>query len=287
MNLGLANSNSVRTLFREWALNALAWKSLFQGNLGNFEPTPVVQLILIHRIAPEEEKPFASFLQWLVAHYEVVSYSAAIESIQSGSGNRPKVAISFDDGRKDNLAAAKILNDHGMSGCFFICPDVIGETDRSKVEKYCRERMLWSAPKEFISWSDLVQLKDLGHEIGNHSNGHYVMADLDTDKFVDEVNSGREKLAHKLGPVKHFAWPYGRFFHFKKKWVGKVAELGHKSCASAERGAHLPNFNLPNPTSFCLRRDRLDMSWKPAHWKYFLSKSTRNPITLEQAWPEK
>ena len=111
------------------------------------------------------------------------------------------------------------------------------------------------------------------------------LIDLPEQEFISQVETARDEIISKLGDVDHFAWTYGRFFHFRKDWVKKIFELGHKSCASAERGAHAAfKSESSEKTDLVLRRDSLEMNWPIRHSKYFLAKSTRSPIAPESSW---
>lgn len=227
-------------------------------------------------------------LKWLSNRYQVVSHSTAVDYVRKGNFSEPIASISFDDGFKNNRRAASIMSEHGMKGCFFVCPGIVGETSADKIGSYCRDRMLIRRPVEFMDWDDLQFLLDNGHEVGNHSQSHLYMMDLTDDQFDEEVSKAREQLVSRLGDVKHFAWPYGRFFHFKAERIGRVIELGHDSCASGERGSHL-GLQESNPTTdnnFCLRRDSLDMSWPTRHIEYFIEKSSANGVRFDDAWPK-
>jgi len=274
-----------RRLARRAALDAVSLKANLTGQFSNLEKCQSVQFIVLHFIQPYEEKPFADFLKWLTSSYDVVSYSQAVERINSGNIEKATAAISFDDGLKDNLVAGKIMQDHGVSGCFFVCPEIVGQRDPEKIKKFCKERLLYDHVEEFMDWDEIESLKKAGHEIGNHSQSHLYMMDLSEQEFVSQVSGARDEIVSKLGSVDHFAWTYGRFFHFHKKWVKKIFELGHKSCASAERGAH-GSFPIDSADAkeLVLRRDSIEINWPLQHLKYFLTKSTRSPIAPQSSW---
>jgi len=104
-------SRTVRGWCRHLALDACSSLAGFRGQLGGFDDQCCgVQLVLLHRIQPHEEQKFEQFIVWLTKNFKVVSYSRAVEIIESGERVEPTIAISFDDGFKDNLKVRKLKN---------------------------------------------------------------------------------------------------------------------------------------------------------------------------------
>ncbi len=243
---------------------------------------PKVHFILLHHIRSDEVKAFGMLLDWLKEHYELVSYSDAVQGLNNPSSGKCLAAISFDDGLKNNLNAAREMKVRDISGCFFISPGIIGESNQKVVADYCRDRMLFKHQDSFMDWNDLDSLKADGHELGNHSMSHYYMADLSDSQFHEEVESAKILLEKKYGQIKHFAWPYGQFCRFSKERVGKVLDMGHESCASGERGSHQPDGGAE---SMCLRRENIDVSWPLRHAKTLIKRGGRSPIASIDTWP--
>jgi len=272
--------NSISRVFRRWSrhlvLDAYSAAASVRGQMEDFDDKCCgVQLILLHRIQPHEEKKFEQFITWLVENFKVVSYSEAVEIIKSGERTEPTVAISFDDGFKDNLRASEILARHGLSACFFVCPTIVGETSPEKIKKFSFENLRKQDVRVFLDWSELEQIKASGHEIGNHTMGHSCLIDVDKPEFLDQVGGARDELLARLGDAGHFSWPFGRFSHFKAEWVDEVFALGHLSCASGERGVHSPEHERGHDPAFdkTIMRNTVDMAWPLRHSQYFLSRN--------------
>lgn len=303
----------MRQLLRRLTLDALAIKSTLLGEFAVERiPKQTVQFILLHHIEPREEANFVRFLGWMKTRYKMVSYSDAVKRLRTGEVNEPIATISFDDGLSNNFRAAEIMRDHDVSGCFFVCPSIVNATDLEKIEAFCRERLLFDRTDTFLGWDQLESLREMGHEIGNHSQNHRYLMELEESAFLDEVMTAQVELVKRLGECHHFAWPYGRFFHFKEDWVLKVLQEGFKSCASGERGAHRPErkMNRPNEDDWdeedetavdgevvdpnaedvpplCLLRDSLSMAWPLRHSQYFVNTSSLSPKRLNEIWPQK
>ncbi len=69
-----------------------------------------------------------------------------------------------------------------------------------------------SAPRSpFMSWAQIRQLREMGHEIGAHTHTHPVLAALSADEQRDELGRSKDILEHRLGAtVPLVAYPYGK-----------------------------------------------------------------------------
>ncbi|MDA2936700.1 polysaccharide deacetylase family protein [Acidobacteria bacterium AH-259-A15] len=177
-------------------------------------------------------------MQRLSQEHVFISYSEAVDRIRNGTIDRPYLSLSFDDGFKSGLRAAEIMKQLGIKGCFFLCSSMIGETDHERIEEFCAKRLLVS-PNEFLSWDEVEQLLEQGNEIGCHTANHPNMARLSIDELTSEIFQSRELLGRKVGAVKHFSWPFGRFSDFSAIAAKIVFEAGFESCASGVRGCHV------------------------------------------------
>ena len=72
-----------------------------------------------------------------------------------------------------------------------------------------------------------------------HTFGHINIAETNMNEVEDNINQSFELINKRCGEVSHFAYPYGRFFHFNRKAYDLVFKAGFISCASAERGCHI------------------------------------------------
>jgi peptidoglycan/xylan/chitin deacetylase (PgdA/CDA1 family) len=87
-------------------------------------------ILLYHRIAEDGDDPFglcvspahfAAQLDLLAADYEPVSLGELVARVQAGEATRREVAITFDDGYRDNLELAlPLLQGRGIPATFFI-----------------------------------------------------------------------------------------------------------------------------------------------------------------------
>lgn len=110
---------------------------------------------------------------------------------------RPLVSFTFDDIPETAFThGARILEDHGARGTFYIAGGLCGTTEP--------ERRL-------ISAADCVELHRRGHEIGCHTFTHPVVQALDAETFTAELDRNREFFSSLVPDLtlENFCYPYG------------------------------------------------------------------------------
>ena len=272
-----------RNLLRHVAVSTLSGLDFAFGKHHNALARPRVHFVVLHSVFPDEEQRFRELLAALSKTHEIIGYSEAVRRLRTGDINKPYISFSFDDGMKNNMRAAKILSEFGATGCFFVCTDIVGQTDVGKILIFCRQR-LHAPAVEFLSWENAELLLASGHEIGSHTRGHYNLSTIDGGLLWEELEGARIALEDRLGPVKHFAWPYGRIVDAPVDLVTLVARAGYETCASAVRGCHVSAAG-DNGAAVCLRRDNIVAAWPVHHSLFFLARSASQAIEADNTWP--
>src|SRR3989344_2570950 len=101
-----------------------------------------------------------------------------------------KFTTSWDDGYKDDLRLAALLEKHGMTGTFYVCP----------VTQHTQVMM---TPGE---------IKDLSsrHEIGAHSMTHPKLSKISPEQARKEIRDSKVWVEQVTGkPCTMFCYPYG------------------------------------------------------------------------------
>lgn len=241
---------------------------------------PRVQNLYFHFMPETEIESFRKLIKRLKQEHTFISYSEGIKQIYLGENERPYLTISFDDGFASNLRAAQVLNDEGISACFFVCPEKVGLS---------RERMLAEFPGEIrneermMDWDEIKELREAGHEVGSHTLSHRILSDLSLDEARHEIVASKRELEIRVGAVKHFAWPRGQFHHFRPELIDSVFDAGYESCASAVRGSHTGS--MPSGRG-CIRRENTETGWPLGHILYLIGRSTRKLSNTSGAWPK-
>ncbi len=271
-----------RSVFRHAALSGLALLYRVAGQIPSSLKRNRVQFLHLHHIFEDEEDSFRKLLRSLGRNHHFISYSEAVERIWRGDIDRPYVAISFDDGLKNCLKAAQIMGEFGLKACFFLCITITGETDYYRIKEFCSSK-LYQLPLEFLSWDDVELLLKEGHEIGSHTMTHSNMAQLSAEQVQTEIAESYRLLAQRIGGVKHFSWPLGRFSHITPTAVRTVFKTGFESCASAERGCHVFQADREQ---LCIRRNNVMAKWPVNHVFYFMAKNSRRASIYDNQWPQ-
>ncbi len=247
--------------------------------------TPRVQFLYIHHVFADEEQTFLRLLDNLAKNHEFISYGDAIEKILTAKIDRPYISFSCDDGFKNNLRTAALLNEHGAKACFFINPGIIGETNFDKISEYCAKALDFP-PVEFLDWSEVKQLQKMGHEIGSHTMRHMNMANATGSEIKTDLQQSADLLVQNCGHAKHFAFPYGRFSHFSREAKNLVFQSGFTSCASAERGCHINPLTPMHRSDLCVRRDYTVIGRDADHIMYFLTRNARTASAKNNFFPD-
>lgn len=298
-----------RGRLRHAALSGLAIGSGLLGSVESALKRPRVHFVYLHHVFDDEIEPFRELVHTLCAKMRPIDYSDGVERVLGNRIDRPYVTFSFDDGMKNCLKAAKVLDEFGARACFFVCPDIVGERDQERLERFSRER-LHLPPLQFMDWNDLESLQSRGHEIGNHTRSHVNLKDhawrgsasgprerqatsssdilrahsLVEGSLDDEIAGSLELLRSRLGAsIRHFAWPYGHFDALERDAIEMAFASGHRSCASGQRGAHV--VGASSVPALCVRRDHVIAAWPKSHVLYLLARSARRASDADNDWP--
>lgn len=273
----------MRNLVRQEVLAALSWHGRVTGSTGYGLRRKRVHFLYLHSVLPEQERVFRSLLEALSGEHRFVSYSEAVRRLVDNEIDAPYVTFSFDDGLVSCQRAAEILEDYGASAAFFVCPDLVEGGSPEEVRHRLELRQSDYAEKA-MGWDQIEALKSQGHEIGSHTMSHLNLGEATQAQLDDEIGGSFGALEARLGEVKHFAWPFGRFHHFSSLAARKVFEVGFETCASAERGCHVEGLS-GSFEGLCLRRENVEPSRPLAQHLYFMGRSGRRSDAATNRWP--
>jgi peptidoglycan/xylan/chitin deacetylase (PgdA/CDA1 family) len=154
----------------------------------------------------------------------------------------PMVSFTFDDIPKSAATTgARILEDHGAHGTFYVSGGLVGTTSPN-----------WDA----VEVEDILALCRNGHEIGCHTFSHQRACDLDEQSMAEEIERNREYL-RTLDPsikVWNFAYPFG-YGSFGRK---RQLKTEFNSCRSIVPGVNFGAVDLQFLRAMPLIDQRID-----------------------------
>jgi len=202
---------------------------VFAWEFSQFKYIPV---LMYHSVLPSALKEnrlvvsvntFYRQMEFLKKHnYNVIPLEKIPDFILNKKKIPPKtIAISFDDGYKDNyLYAFPILKKYNLFATIFLVVNDIDKPDR-------------------LNWQEIFEMKNSGLiSFGSHTISHPYLTSLDEDKLKSEIFDSKRILEEKLfSPVKTFAYPAG-FFNQKAKELVQNAGYILAVAASKTRKAN-------------------------------------------------
>lgn len=100
------------------------------------------RVLLYHGTVERQAAQLARQLAWLKRHFIVVPLAELVERLERGDALVRRVAITFDDGLRNNVTVAyPILERLALPATFFVCPGLIG-TGRWLWNHEARQRLL-------------------------------------------------------------------------------------------------------------------------------------------------
>jgi len=181
---------------------------------------------------------FEALCIFLRRHFTVVSLPEMLLHLQSPEAARApfEVAITFDDGYKDNfLNAAPILQRHGLPATFFLTTGFVGSLEATFWDAAAGER------HAFMSWDEARNLSAMGFDIGSHTCTHADLAATPLEQAVQELTQSRKILSQRLQlDVRLFAYPFGGEQNMTPQVLKAVQEAGYSCCCGLAGGLNSP-----------------------------------------------
>jgi peptidoglycan/xylan/chitin deacetylase (PgdA/CDA1 family) len=192
---------------------------------------------------------FDRILGWLRSHTDLMDLETLLEADRSGNA-RPAVALTFDDGHKDNLThAMPIAQKHGVSFTVYIPTGVI-ERDSRALLRFRSTLRQKTADFEVLSWDDAASLIEGGFSIGSHTWDHPMLSHLPDEGIRFQLESSRNLIRKRLGLSQFgMAYPYGKLGrNVDRRVVSLTESAGYSYGLCVEHRALSPNdsrFQLP------------------------------------------
>lgn len=218
-----------------WLLNGQRWQQEYAAFRKTGAP-----VLMYHAVGDEDGadwpaslimKPqlFESHLQYLTEQgYTIVSVEQLAHRLEQGASVDKYVALSFDDGYKNNYSVVlPLLQKYGAKGSFFVINREMGD------ELHMNEQ-------------EIKALIDAGMELGSHTYSHNPLAKIEEKYLVWELDTSRYWLKKKFDGyiVRTLAYPNGSYnstvMAAAKRYGFYRALTGHVGVNTAETYRNAP-----------------------------------------------
>lgn len=197
------------------------------------EPTADIKL----RGAFTSPRNFAKQMSYLKKQgFEFYTASELIDFYrQHGAFPRQAVALTFDDGWKDNYTNAfPIMKKLGIRATIFLVPSCIGEKSAKVVGDGEGERL-------HLASEDITEMSEYGIEFGSHTLNHKLLHKASDEEVEFEVTESKKEIENLLcKPCRVFAYPAGFFTDAAQNAVKRAGYAAAFSTVYGER----ENINL-------------------------------------------
>lgn len=190
------------------------------------------------------EDAFKAQLQYLVdSGYRSLTVTEAIENMNRITDQKV-IVLTFDDGYNDNFTfVLKKLKEMNFKATFFV--------STSYINQECNKRWLNGFPREYMTWEEVISLKEAGFEIGSHMVHHCDLTHLNDPDIRFELTRSKEIIREKTKvEVKVFSYPYGRV---NQKIIAIAKESGYIGACSSYSG-----LNQQDVDKYMLKRTEID-----------------------------
>ena len=186
-------------------------------------------ILTYHRVRNDSKFPdisvstekFKRQIAYLKKYFNVISLKTLINNIEEKKELfMESVAITFDDGYKDNfLNAYPVLKNYNLPATIFLITEVIGKN------------------KEMIDVDEIKIMKNGGFDFESHTVTHRVLTELDFAAVFEEISQSRVNLENRLDEtIRFFAYPKGKRDHFNKYIKTQVEKSGYKAAFTTING---------------------------------------------------
>jgi peptidoglycan/xylan/chitin deacetylase (PgdA/CDA1 family) len=175
---------------------------------------------------------FEQYCRFFARFFRVLPLRALVEKAEHNRPTRGALAITFDDGYRDNYEhAAPLLKSFNLPATFFVTTKFIGTDFVPWWDRDLDIRMPW------MTWDQVRLLHREGFEIGSHTQTHPELTALSPEAAIAEILGSCRDLEQQLSSkVFSFAFPYGQAHQIAEEHVKLVRSAGLRCCCSCYGG---------------------------------------------------
>jgi peptidoglycan/xylan/chitin deacetylase (PgdA/CDA1 family) len=235
------------------AVKGLLGQGLFASHLDAVLLRNTAVIVTFHRVQEADPSDtltvaaatFERHCRFFRRHFRVVPLRELVQRLALGQSVDRHLAITFDDGYRDNFEIARpVLERLSMPATFFVVTDWMGS---NVVPDWDRER---GVQHPWMTWDQVRALHRRGFEIGAHTRSHVNLGVVSPAEARAEVLGARLEIEKQIGSrVESFAYPYGGQTHVTAANREVVKSAGFRCCCSSFGGT-----NPAGTDPFLLRR---------------------------------
>ncbi len=182
-------------------------------------------------------RAFREFCGFFGRYFHIVSPSELLDKLRAGEDISGHLAITFDDGYKDNFTnAAPELLRQKLPACFFVATNFI---ESNAIPWWDAEVGI---TPEWMTWDDVRTMHRQGFEFGPHTLNHIDLGKVVGEEACTEIAGSKAKLESELqAETTLFSFPYGRPHQMCDDNREIVEEAGLSCCMSAHGGVVTPD----------------------------------------------
>ncbi len=165
-------------------------------------------------------------------YFDVLPLGELVTRLEAGRPVDGCLAITFDDGYRDNFVNARpVLEALALPATFFVVSRWIGTDAWPWWDREHGVRHAW------MSWDQVRTLNERGFEIGAHTQTHVDLGRVFGTAARQEIAGARAEIGRQIGrPVDLFAYPYGRRGNMSESNRALVKAAGFRCCCSCYGG---------------------------------------------------
>ena len=194
---------------------------------------------MYHRVSPARNydqltvtpERFEEQMAYLAGRWRVISLAQAVTELANDNRIEPSVAITFDDGYRDNLTQAlPVLRKYQIPATIFVTARFCDQSMRHP--RYPAEQ-----GRLHLDWSEVRELaRAPGITIGSHTLTHPYLTRLTEPQARAEIFDSRHAIAGQTGvQVEFFCYPSGDVTAIE---ASLVEAAGYRAAVSVAPGAN-------------------------------------------------
>lgn len=198
-------------------------------------------VVVFHRVHEDRDvyglsidlRTFKEYCEFFQRHFKVIPLGEFVAKLERGEPLNRHLAITFDDGYRDNFDnAVPVLEKLALPATFFVVTQWIG----SNVVPWWDEH----GTRPWMTWDQVRELRRRGFEIGSHTRTHLDLGSVTGPVALKEIVGSRLELEERLEQgIELFAYPYGGFQHMADSNRELVKAAGFRCCCSCYGGVIL------------------------------------------------